>query len=124
MNTTPDLRLDPARLIRPPRGNQKSCQSWLTEAAFRMLQNNLDPEVAEHPHALVVYGGIGRAARNWPAFDQRRWKAVPLKVTVTGFEAADLAPCAGIGMAPRTNVKARARRCIRIGKRPPGSREQ
>ena len=62
-------RLDESRTIRAPRGTELSCKSWLTEAPFRMLQNNLDPEVAEHPHALVVYGGIGRAARNWQCFD-------------------------------------------------------
>src|ERR1700742_355401 len=65
-----DPRLDPTRTIRAPRGSEKTCKSWLTEAAYRMIQNNLDPEVAEHPHALVVYGGIGRAARNWDCFDQ------------------------------------------------------
>jgi len=71
MNTqTTDPRLDPSRVIRAPRGTTLNCKSWLTEAAFRMLQNNLDPEVAEHPEALVVYGGIGRAARNWACFDQ------------------------------------------------------
>jgi urocanate hydratase len=64
-----DRRHDPTRLIRAPRGSLLSCRSWLTEAAWRMLQNNLDPEVAEHPQSLVVYGGIGRAARDWPAFD-------------------------------------------------------
>jgi urocanate hydratase len=58
-----DPRLDPTRTIRAPRGAEKTCKSWLTEAAYRMIQNNLDAEVAEHPHALVVYGGIGRAAR-------------------------------------------------------------
>jgi len=57
------------RVVRAPRGNKLSCGSWLTEAPFRMLQNNLDPEVAEHPDKLVVYGGIGKAARNWEAFD-------------------------------------------------------
>src|SRR5205814_8920023 len=55
--------------IRAPRGTALTCRSWLTEAAFRMLQNNLDPEVAENPAELVVYGGIGRAARNWECFD-------------------------------------------------------
>ena len=60
---------DSTRTIRAPRGTQLSCKSWLTEAAFRMLQNNLDPDVAENPHALVVYGGIGRAARDWECFD-------------------------------------------------------
>ncbi len=62
-------RLDTARVIRAPRGTELSCQSWQTEAAYRMLQNNLDPEVAENPAELVVYGGIGRAARNWACFD-------------------------------------------------------
>jgi urocanate hydratase len=64
-----DLRLDEGRVIRAPRGSALTCKSWLTEAAYRMLQNNLDPEVAEHPQTLVVYGGIGRAARNWACFD-------------------------------------------------------
>jgi urocanate hydratase len=58
-----------ARAVRAPRGSEISCKSWLTEAALRMLMNNLDPEVAEYPDELVVYGGIGRAARNWAAFD-------------------------------------------------------
>jgi urocanate hydratase len=57
------------RPIRAPRGNQLTCKSWLTEAPFRMIQNNLDPEVAERPDDLVVYGGSGRAARSWEAFD-------------------------------------------------------
>ena len=63
-------RLDESRVIRAPHGDKISAKSWLTEAAKRMLMNNLDPEVAEHPHALVVYGGIGRAARDWPCFDK------------------------------------------------------
>ncbi|WP_418318720.1 urocanate hydratase [Piscinibacter sakaiensis] len=57
------------RPVRAPRGSALSCRSWQTEAAFRMIQNNLDPEVAENPDALVVYGGIGKAARNWECFD-------------------------------------------------------
>ncbi|WP_457390661.1 urocanate hydratase [Roseateles sp. P5_E1] len=57
------------RPVKAPAGTQLSCKSWLTEAAYRMLQNNLDPAVAENPDALVVYGGIGKAARNWEAFD-------------------------------------------------------
>ncbi|RZA32826.1 MAG: urocanate hydratase [Lysobacteraceae bacterium] len=65
-----DSRLDPTRVIRAPRGTELSCKSWLTEAAYRMIQNNLDAEVAENPQALVVYGGIGRAARNWECYDQ------------------------------------------------------
>ena len=62
-------RIATARPVRAPRGAQLSCRSWLTEAAYRMIQNNLDPEVAENPDALVVYGGIGKAARNWACFD-------------------------------------------------------
>ncbi|MGO4262399.1 urocanate hydratase [Lysobacter sp. TAB13] len=62
-------RNDPSRVIRAPRGSEKSCKSWLSEAAFRMIQNNLDPDVAENPAELVVYGGIGRAARDWASFD-------------------------------------------------------
>ncbi|MFA3790204.1 urocanate hydratase [Aliiglaciecola sp. SL4] len=58
------------RVVKAPTGSQISAKSWLTEAPMRMLMNNLDPEVAEHPHELVVYGGIGRAARNWPCFDK------------------------------------------------------
>jgi urocanate hydratase len=58
------------RVVRAPRGNQKSCQGWVQEAALRMLMNNLDPDVAERPQDLVVYGGTGKAARNWAAFDQ------------------------------------------------------
>ena len=57
------------RVVRSPRGSALACRSWLTEAAYRMLQNNLDPEVAENPEALVVYGGIGKAARNWDCFE-------------------------------------------------------
>ncbi len=56
-------------VVRAPRGAKLTCRSWLTEAAFRMIQNNLDPEVAENPAELVVYGGIGKAARNWECFD-------------------------------------------------------
>jgi urocanate hydratase len=63
-------RLDNARMIRAPRGSELSAKSWLTEAPLRMLMNNLDPEVAEKPHELVVYGGIGRAARDWESFDR------------------------------------------------------
>src|SRR5881296_2044058 len=58
------------RVIRAPRGSALTAKSWLTEAPLRMLMNNLDPEVAERPEELVVYGGIGRAARNWDAFDR------------------------------------------------------
>lgn len=57
------------RVVRAPRGKQLNCKSWLSEAPFRMIQNNLDPEVAERPDDLVVYGGRGQAARNWEAFE-------------------------------------------------------
>jgi urocanate hydratase len=67
--TSSSNRHDPSRVIRAPRGAEKTCKSWLSEAAYRMLQNNLDPEVAERPEDLVVYGGIGRAARDWDCYD-------------------------------------------------------
>ncbi|MCC2617482.1 urocanate hydratase [Aestuariibacter halophilus] len=63
-------RFDPNRVIRAPRGNTLTAKSWQTEAPLRMLMNNLDPEVAEHPQNLVVYGGIGRAARDWASYDK------------------------------------------------------
>jgi len=63
-------RIDNSRTIRAARGTALSAKSWLTEAPLRMLMNNLDPDVAEHPGELVVYGGIGRAARDWPSFDR------------------------------------------------------
>ncbi|HRP98808.1 MAG TPA: hypothetical protein PL143_21430, partial [Rhodocyclaceae bacterium] len=68
--TPADLRHDPIRRIKAPTGSARSCRSWLTEAALRMLMNNLDPDVAERPEDLVVYGGIGRAARDWPCYDR------------------------------------------------------
>ncbi|MEM7282242.1 MAG: urocanate hydratase, partial [Pseudomonadota bacterium] len=58
------------RVVRAPTGTQLTAKSWLTEAPLRMLMNNLDPDVAERPEDLVVYGGIGRAARNWDCFDK------------------------------------------------------
>ncbi|PWC60514.1 urocanate hydratase [Azospirillum sp. TSH7] len=63
-------RLDNQRVIRAPHGPELSCKSWLAEAPMRMLMNNLDPDVAERPQELVVYGGIGRAARDWESFDR------------------------------------------------------
>ena len=69
MTTNTDPRLDPSRVIRAPRGSQLTCKNWIAEAAYRMIQNNLDPEVAENPDALVVYGGIGKAARNWDCYE-------------------------------------------------------
>jgi urocanate hydratase len=64
------LRLDNTRSIRAPHGRKLSAKSWQTEAPLRMLMNNLDAEVAEKPHELVVYGGIGRAARDWASYDR------------------------------------------------------
>lgn len=58
------------RIIKAPTGNKLHCKGWLQEAAYRMIQNNLDPEVAERPEELIVYGGIGKAARNWQCFDK------------------------------------------------------
>jgi len=66
---TAPARIDNLRVIRSPRGTELSAKSWLTEAPLRMLMNNLDPDVAERPEELVVYGGIGRAARDWESFD-------------------------------------------------------
>ncbi len=63
-------RIDKTRTVHSPRGSTLSAKSWLTEAALRMLMNNLDAEVAERPEELVVYGGIGRAARDWESFDR------------------------------------------------------
>src|SRR5437773_4457088 len=57
------------RIVRAPRGTSLTCKGWPQEAALRMLMNNLDPDVAERPDDLVVYGGTGRAARSWEAFD-------------------------------------------------------
>ena len=72
MTVTPTLAAPDARgprTVRAPRGSSLSCKGWQQEAALRMLMNNLDPDVAERPEDLVVYGGSGRAARSWPAFD-------------------------------------------------------
>lgn len=63
-------RHDPNRVIRPPVGPELTCRSWLTEAPLRMLMNNLHPDVAENPAELVVYGGVGRAARDWESYDR------------------------------------------------------
>ncbi len=59
-----------SRIIKAPTGNTLHCKNWISEAAFRMLQNNLDPDVAERPEDLIVYGGLGKAARNWEAYDK------------------------------------------------------
>ena len=66
----PSTRIDTTRRIQAPTGSTLTCKSWLTEAAWRMIQNNLDRNVAEKPEELIVYGGIGRAARDWESFDR------------------------------------------------------
>ena len=74
------------RTIRAARGPVRTAKSWLTEAPLRMLMNNLDPDVAERPEDLVVYGGIGRAARNWECYDrivEAARLADPIRVTTT-----------------------------------------
>jgi urocanate hydratase len=76
-------RTDSTRKIRAPRGSCLNCKNWLSEAAYRMIQNNLDPEVAEHPESLVVYGGIGRVARNWECFDEILARLKVLEATET-----------------------------------------
>ena len=58
-----------SRIVKSPVGTQLNCKGWVQEAAYRMLHNNLDPDVAERPEDLIVYGGLGKAARNWQAFD-------------------------------------------------------
>ncbi len=69
-NISTSNRYDPERIIRAPRGSDLNTVNWQVEAPLRMLMNNLDPEVAEHPESLVVYGGIGRAARDWQCYDE------------------------------------------------------
>ena len=82
------------RPVRAPRGTQKTAIGWGQEAALRMLQNNLDPEVAEHPDKLVVYGGTGKAARNWESFDALA--LFPKRHSRTYFKAPGRRPiCAG-----------------------------
>src|SRR4029077_4781708 len=67
--SSPTAPLSGPRPVRAPRGSEISCKGWQQEAALRMLMNNLDPEVAERPDDLVIYGGSGKAARNWDCFD-------------------------------------------------------
>ena len=69
MTASPNRRIS-NRVVRAPHGPEKTAKSWGAEAAMRMLMNNLDPEVAERPQELVVYGGIGRAARDWESLRQ------------------------------------------------------
>src|SRR3546814_6011774 len=75
-----DPRRDNSRVIRSPTGPDLHTENWQIEAVYRMMRNNLDPDVAEKPEELVVYGGIGRAARNWQCFDQ-------IQTALTGLKA-------------------------------------
>lgn len=70
MTAKPSDSMPSYSALRAPRGNTMTCKGWIQEAALRMIHNNLDPEVAEHPQELIVYGGSGKAARNWPSFHQ------------------------------------------------------
>ena len=89
-----------SRIVRAPRGTQMTCKSWLTEAALRMLMNNLDPDVAERPEDLVVYGGIGKAALDWASFDaivanppfSYRWEPTDALADDVRFKSHGLAP--------------------------------
>ena len=101
-----------AREVRAPRGSALSCRGWQQEAALRMLMNNLDPEVAEDPDHLVVYGGTGRAARSWDAFDAivRELRVLAVEI-LAACQALDLlaplttsAPLARVHAAVRTRV--------------------
>jgi urocanate hydratase len=95
--------LSAPRTVRAPRGAQMSCKGWQQEAALRMLMNNLDPEVAERPDELVVYGGTGRAARSWEAFDAivRTLRALARDETLSS-RAASPSRCS----APRSRRRA------------------
>ncbi len=102
MNDTATTKTAGPRLVRAPRGTEISCRGWQQEAALRMLMNNLDPEVAERPDDLVVYGGAGKAARTWEAFDAivatlRRLKDDETLLVQSGkpvgvFQTHDMAP--------------------------------
>ena len=95
-------RLDNQRHIAAPTGTELSARSWLTEAPLRMLMNNLDPRVAENPQELVVYGGIGRAARDWESFD-RMVATSGARVVFPSALTSSSAPAAGNG-APATGA--------------------
>src|SRR5260221_5502296 len=84
------------RIIRSARGNTLSARTWMTEAPLRMLMNNLDPEVAENPAELVVYGGIRRAARDWNCFD----RIVETLETLTGEETVLVQSGQPVGVFP------------------------
>ena len=99
---TADPRLAPGRVVRAPRGTTLACRSWLTEAAYRMIQNNLDPEVAENPEALVVYGGIGRAARNWECF----WTKILAQLKKLGDDETFVGPPGKLAGVFRTHTDA------------------
>ena len=95
------------REIRAPRGPELNAKSWMTEAPLRMLMNNLDPDVAENPNELVVYGGIGRAARTWDDFDRI---VATLKTPERGRDAARAVRQAGRRVPHAQGCAARADR--------------
>src|ERR1051325_8914564 len=108
------------RTIRAPRGSGLSCKGWLQEAALRMLMNNLDPEVAEAPAELVVYGGTGKAARSWEDFHRIRGGHPPRRARVlrrgarlglltTGVPPAVAGPPGGLGVTGGRGRAARIR---------------
>ena len=108
------------RTIRAPRGTTLSCKGWPQEAALRMLMNNLDPDVAERPDDLVVYGGSGRAARSWPAFDAIVDALQPLEhdetlLVQSGKPVGDL-PHAPVGAARAHRQRAAGAGLGRLGR--------
>ena len=94
------------RIVRSPRGPDMTAKTWAAEAALRMLMNNLDPEVAERPQDLVVYGGIGKAARDWAAFDRivETLRALEADETLLIQSASRSASSAPTPMAPRVLI--------------------
>ena len=93
------------RTVRAPRGTQLSCKNWLIEAAYRMLQNNLDPEVAEKPEDLVVYGGRGQAARSWEAFDAISSSLARMEPDETLLVQSGVARCFNPTQMPRADCQ-------------------
>src|SRR5712664_2631058 len=116
------------RIIHAPRGSERVCKGWHQEAAMRMLMNNLDPDVAENPDQLVVYGGTGRAARSWEAFDaivrslrelaDDETRLVQSGKPVAKFRTHDEAPrvlIANSNLGPQGNTYAAFNRLVRMG---------
>ena len=102
------------RIIRAPRGTALTCKGWPQEAALRMLMNNLDPDVAERPDDLVVYGGSGKAARNWAAFDAIVARAAALEHDETLLVQSGK-PVGVFRTHPRRAARAHRQRAARAG---------